>query len=55
MPQVLDLFEIISDYDLDIMISRQDLNNITCRILEGIKSAFLSFKPDAVLVYGEIR
>ncbi|MGP1930753.1 MAG: non-hydrolyzing UDP-N-acetylglucosamine 2-epimerase [Arsenophonus sp. ET-YP4-MAG3] len=53
LDQVLQLFKIIPDYDLDIMIPGQDLTNITCRILEGIKPILLSFKPDVVLVHGD--
>lgn len=53
LDQVLHLFEIIPDYDLDIMTPRQDLTDITCRILEGMKPVLLSFKPDVVLVHGD--
>ncbi|MFS1538630.1 MAG: non-hydrolyzing UDP-N-acetylglucosamine 2-epimerase [Candidatus Phlomobacter fragariae] len=53
LDQVLRLFEIIPDYDLDIMTPGQDLTDITCRILEGVKPVLLSFKPDVVLVHGD--
>ncbi|WGO83732.1 non-hydrolyzing UDP-N-acetylglucosamine 2-epimerase [Arsenophonus apicola] len=53
LDQVLHLFEIIPDYDLDIMTPGQDLTDITCRILEGMKPILLSFKPDVVLVHGD--
>ncbi|HGJ5859739.1 MAG TPA: non-hydrolyzing UDP-N-acetylglucosamine 2-epimerase [Arsenophonus nasoniae] len=53
LDQVLHLFEIIPDYDLDIMTPGQDLTDITCRILEGMKPVLLSFKPDVVLVHGD--
>ncbi len=48
------LFEIIPDYDLDIMIPGQTLIKYYCRIFEEIKLVFLSFKSDAVLVHGDI-
>ncbi|HGJ5875931.1 MAG TPA: non-hydrolyzing UDP-N-acetylglucosamine 2-epimerase [Arsenophonus sp.] len=53
LDQVLHLFEITPDYDLDIMTPGQDLTDITCRILEGMKPVLLSFKPDVVLVHGD--
>lgn len=53
LDQVLRLFEITPDYDLDIMTPGQDLTDITCRILEGMKPVLLSFKPDVVLVHGD--
>lgn len=53
LDQVLHLFEIIPDYDLDIMTPGQDLTDITCRILEGMKPVLLSLKPDVVLVHGD--
>lgn len=43
LDQVLKLFEIIPDYDLNIMKPGQDLTDITCRILEGLKSVLLIF------------
>jgi len=53
LDQVLHFFEITPDYDLDIMTPGQDLTDITCRILEGMKPVLLSFKPDVVLVHGD--
>ncbi|MEY4921286.1 MAG: hypothetical protein RLY17_3 [Pseudomonadota bacterium] len=53
LDQVLRLFEIQSDYDLDIMRSGQDLTEITCRILEGLKPVLAEFKPDVILVHGD--
>ncbi|MGV6986457.1 non-hydrolyzing UDP-N-acetylglucosamine 2-epimerase [Providencia hangzhouensis] len=53
LDQVLKLFEIIPDYDLNIMKPGQDLTDITCRILEGLKSVFADFQPDVVLVHGD--
>lgn len=53
LDQVLNLFEIKPDYDLNIMKPGQDLTDITCRILEGLKSVFADFQPDVVLVHGD--
>ncbi len=53
LDQVLKLFEIKPDYDLNIMKPGQDLTDITCRILEGLKAVFADFKPDVVLVHGD--
>ncbi|MDD9340704.1 non-hydrolyzing UDP-N-acetylglucosamine 2-epimerase [Providencia heimbachae] len=53
LDQVLKLFEITPDYDLNIMKPGQDLTDITCRILEGLKAVFADFKPDVVLVHGD--
>lgn len=53
LDQVLDLFEIRPDYDLDIMKPGQDLFDITCSVLHGIKTVFEQERPDIVLVHGD--
>jgi UDP-N-acetylglucosamine 2-epimerase (non-hydrolysing) len=53
LDQVLDLFEIIPDFDLNIMQAGQDLTDITSRILLGMRTVFADFKPDVVLVHGD--
>lgn len=53
LDQVLDLFRIIPDYDLNIMRSGQDLTDITSRILQEIRPVLSSFDPDIVLVHGD--
>lgn len=53
LDQVLTLFDIEPDYDLNIMKPGQGLSEITCRILEGIKPVLEEFKPDIVLVHGD--
>lgn len=53
LDQVLDLFEIIPEYDLDIMKPGQDLYDVTTRILMGLREVLQSFKPDIVLVHGD--
>jgi len=53
LDQVLDLFDITPEYDLDIMKPDQDLYNVTSNILLKIKPVLESFKPDIVLVHGD--
>jgi UDP-N-acetylglucosamine 2-epimerase (non-hydrolysing) len=53
LDQVLNLFEIVPDYDLNIMKHGQDLYDITSAILVGMKSIFAQVTPDAVLVHGD--
>ncbi len=53
LDQVLGLFELKPDYDLNLMKPGQDLNDITCGILQGLKSVLADFKPDMVLVHGD--
>lgn len=53
LDQVLKLFDIKPDYDLNIMKPGQGLSEITCRILEGIKPVLEEFKPHIVLVHGD--
>ncbi|QKJ89168.1 UDP-N-acetylglucosamine 2-epimerase [Paramixta manurensis] len=53
LDQVLRLFTLVPDYDLNIMRPEQGLTEITCRILEGLKDVFTSFRPDVVLVHGD--
>jgi UDP-N-acetylglucosamine 2-epimerase (non-hydrolysing) len=53
LDQVLGLFEICPDYDLDIMVPGQDLFNLTCRILQGLQPILDKLRPDLVLVHGD--
>lgn len=53
LDQVLSLFEIIPDYDLDLMKVGQTLNDITSSILLELKPVLQQFKPDIVLVHGD--
>jgi UDP-N-acetylglucosamine 2-epimerase (non-hydrolysing) len=53
LDQVLDIFEIKPDYDLDIMKNAQNLFDITSSVLLGIKEVLEDFKPDLVLVHGD--
>jgi len=53
LDQVLDLFDLIPDFDLNIMKPGQDLSDITSAIFNGMKQVFSDFKPDVVLVHGD--
>ncbi|WHY97512.1 non-hydrolyzing UDP-N-acetylglucosamine 2-epimerase [Peribacillus simplex] len=53
LDQVLELFSIQPDYDLDIMKERQTLADITTRALKGLDSVMKEAKPDIVLVHGD--
>ena len=53
LDQVLQVFGIVPDYDLDIMKERQNLFDITTRVLGGIKSVLEEVRPDVVLVHGD--
>ncbi len=53
LDQVLDLFEITPDYDLDIMKPGQDLFDVTSRVLTGMRDVLDRAKPDLVLVHGD--
>jgi len=53
LDQVLHLFGIVPEYDLNIMQPGQDLTEITSRILQGLKPVLQEFKPDIVLVHGD--
>ena len=53
LDQVLELFEIIPDYDLNLMKPGQDLYDITANVLLGMKDVLSDFKPDIVLVHGD--
>jgi UDP-N-acetylglucosamine 2-epimerase (non-hydrolysing) len=53
LDQVLDLFDITPDYDLNLMKPGQDLYDITTNVLLGMKDVLNDFKPDVVLVHGD--
>lgn len=53
LDQVLNLFEIVPHYDLDIMKPGQDLYDITSNVLLGLRDVFRSISPDIVLVHGD--
>ena len=53
LDQVLALFEITPDYDLNIMQPGQSLTDVTTSILKGLQPVLVEFKPDVVLVHGD--
>ncbi len=53
LDQVLQLFEIKPDYDLDIMKDKQTLYDVTSRVLKGMGEVIAETKPDIVLVHGD--
>ncbi|MCX7772843.1 MAG: UDP-N-acetylglucosamine 2-epimerase (non-hydrolyzing) [Clostridia bacterium] len=53
LDQVLEIFDIKPDYDLNIMQNRQTLIDITSRAIEGLYEVFQEAKPDIVLVHGD--
>ncbi len=53
LDQVLDLFRIKPDYDLNVMQSNQGLTHITAAVLSGMEEVLDDFQPDRVLVHGD--
>ena len=53
LDQVLDIFEVQPDFDLNIMKQGQDLYDVTARVLTGMRDVFKQCRPDVVLVHGD--
>ena len=53
LDQVLDLFEITPQYDLNIMQTKQTLTGITNRVLDGLEKIYDDVEPDMILVHGD--
>lgn len=53
LDQVLKLFDIVPDYDLNIMKQGQDLYDVTARVLTGLRDVLQETRPDVVLVHGD--
>jgi UDP-N-acetylglucosamine 2-epimerase (non-hydrolysing) len=53
LDQVLELFQIVPDYDLDIMYPGQGLTEVTCNVLTGLRKVLEEFQPDRILVHGD--
>ena len=51
LDQVLKIFEVKPDFDLNIMKQGQDLTDVTCRVLTGLRDVFKECRPDVVLVH----
>lgn len=53
LDQVLKIFDVTPDYDLNIMKQGQDLTDVTARVLTGLRNVFKECRPDVVLVHGD--
>lgn len=53
LDQVLDIFNILPDYDLDIMQSQQTLVSLTSKVMQGINDVIDKVQPDMILVHGD--
>ena len=53
LDQVLRIFDIVPDYDLNIMQANQDLYDVTSRVLVGMRDVLKEVQPDVVLVHGD--
>ena len=53
LDQVLTIFDVMPDYDLNIMKQGQDLYDVTARVITGMRDVFKECKPDIVLVHGD--
>ena len=53
LDQVLDVFDVTPDFDLNVMKQGQDLTDVICRVLTGLRDVFNKCRPDVVLVHGD--
>lgn len=53
LDQVMDVFGLASDYDLDVMAPNQTLTDVTCKVMKGVEGVFADWKPDLMLVQGD--
>lgn len=53
LDQVLELFELVPDYDLNLMKAGQNLTDVTTAIIQGLQAVLDDFKPDVILVHGD--
>ena len=53
LDQVLEVFEVVPDYNLSVMVENQSLFDITDKVLAGIRDVLIKAKPDLVLVHGD--
>ena len=53
LDQVLNLFDITPDYDLNLMTNNQGLADLTARVVTGLQDVLAEVKPDLVLVHGD--
>jgi len=53
LDQVLKLFDIVPDFDLNLMRTGQSLSSVTCAALQGLDTVLDTFAPDVILVHGD--
>lgn len=53
LDQVMQIFGLTADFDLEVMSSNQTLTGLTCKVLQGMQDVFAQWKPDCVLVQGD--
>ena len=53
LDQVMDIFHLKADFDLNVMAPNQTLADVTCKVLKGMEKVFEEWKPDIVLVQGD--
>lgn len=53
LDQVLRLFKLVPDFDLNVMTPGQDLTDVTAAVLRGMREVYRQFRPDIVLVHGD--
>ena len=53
LDQVMEIFSLSADFDLNVMAPNQTLGDITCKVLKGMEEVFSQWKPDMILVQGD--
>lgn len=53
LDQVMDIFGLAADFDLNVMAPNQTLGDVTCKVLKGMENVFGQWRPDTVLVQGD--
>ena len=53
LDQVMDIFGLTADFDLNVMAPNQTLGDVTCKVLKGMEDVFGQWKPDVILVQGD--
>jgi len=53
LDQVMDIFGLTADFDLNVMAPNQTLGDVTCKVLKGMEGVFEQWKPDVILVQGD--
>jgi UDP-N-acetyl-D-mannosaminuronic acid dehydrogenase len=53
LDQVMEIFDIKADFDLNIMSPNQTLGDVTCKVIKGLEETFKQWKPDTILVQGD--